>query len=164
MRILPTTFQDGETKPLPYLISSSVIVYNCWASQGLTGTDHQGNLSRSGLNYPSGFLLLPETLSTKAKGMSGVCLFSSAHKFTSISLPTQTSFECVSGILECDQSCLNILNICLPPGPATTFQWVSGPILLHSLVIWHWWRISTFISIPHHQIVDNLLIFWSLLI
>ena len=45
---------------------------------------------------------------------------SSAHKFTAISLPTQTSFEAISGKLECSQSCL-ILNIYRSPGPATAF-------------------------------------------
>ena len=52
----------------------------------------------------------------------GIGLFvSSAHKFTAISLPTQTSFEAISGKLECCQSCLVILNIYRPPGPATAF-------------------------------------------
>ena len=46
---------------------------------------------------------------------------SSAHKLTAISLPTQTSFEAISGKLECGQSCLIILNIYHPPGPATAF-------------------------------------------
>ena len=46
---------------------------------------------------------------------------SSAHTFTAISLPTQTSFEAISGKLECGQSCLIILNIYRPPGPATAF-------------------------------------------
>ena len=52
----------------------------------------------------------------------GAGLFvSSAHKFTAISLPTQTSFEAISGKLECGQSCLIILNIYRPPRPATAF-------------------------------------------
>ena len=52
----------------------------------------------------------------------GVGLFlSSAHKFTAISLPTQTSFEAISGKLECGQSWLIILNIYHPRGPATAF-------------------------------------------
>ena len=46
---------------------------------------------------------------------------SSAHKFTAISLPTQTSFEAISGKLECGQSCLIIFNIYRPSGPATAF-------------------------------------------
>ena len=46
---------------------------------------------------------------------------SSADKFTAISLLTQTSFQAIFGKLECGQSCLNILNIYRPPGPATTF-------------------------------------------
>ena len=44
-----------------------------------------------------------------------------AHKFTSISLPTQSSYEYISGTLECGQSCLNVLNIYRPPGPLTIF-------------------------------------------
>ena len=52
----------------------------------------------------------------------GVGLFvSSAHQYTAISLSTQTSFEAISGKLECGQSCLIILNIDRPPGPATAF-------------------------------------------
>ena len=46
---------------------------------------------------------------------------SSAHKFTAISLPAQASFEAISRKLECGQSCLIILNIYRPPGPATAF-------------------------------------------
>ena len=46
---------------------------------------------------------------------------SSAHKFTAISLSTFTSFEAISGKLECGQSCLIILKIYRPPGPATAF-------------------------------------------
>ena len=42
-------------------------------------------------------------------------------EFTAISLPTQTSFESISGKLECGQSCLIILYICRPPGPASAF-------------------------------------------
>ena len=43
------------------------------------------------------------------------------HKLSRISLPAQASFEAISGILECGQSCLIVLNIYRPPGPATTF-------------------------------------------
>ena len=46
---------------------------------------------------------------------------SSTHKFMAISLPTQTSFEAISGKLECGQSCLIILNIYRPPDPVTAF-------------------------------------------
>ena len=46
---------------------------------------------------------------------------SSAHKFTAISLPTQTSFEAISGKLECGQSFLIILYIYRPPGHDTAF-------------------------------------------
>ena len=52
----------------------------------------------------------------------GVGLFMpSVHKFTAISLPTQTSFEGISGKLKCGQSWLIILNIYHPPGPTTGF-------------------------------------------
>ena len=58
---------------------------------------------------------------TRKRG-GGVGLFvSSTHKFTAISLPTQTSFEAILGKLEWGQSCLIILNIYRPPGPATAF-------------------------------------------
>ena len=58
---------------------------------------------------------------TRRRG-GGVGLFvSSALKFTAISLPTETSFETISGKLECGQSCLTILNMYCPPGPATAF-------------------------------------------
>ena len=58
---------------------------------------------------------------TRRRGW-GVGLFvSSAHNFTAISLPTQTSFKAISGKFECGQSCLIILNIYRPPGPATAF-------------------------------------------
>ena len=58
---------------------------------------------------------------TRRRGR-GVGLFvSSAHKFTAISLPTQSSFEAISGKLKCGQSCLIILNIYRSPGPATAF-------------------------------------------
>ena len=46
---------------------------------------------------------------------------SSAHKFMAISLSTKNNFEAISGKLECGQSCLIILNIYRPPGPATAF-------------------------------------------
>ena len=46
---------------------------------------------------------------------------SSAHKFTAISLPTQTGFEAISGKLECGQPCLIILNIYCLPDPAIAF-------------------------------------------
>ena len=49
--------------------------------------------------------------------------------FSSINLPTQTSFECISGKLECGQSCLNILNIYRPPAPATIFFYEFQGIL-----------------------------------
>ena len=52
----------------------------------------------------------------------GVGLFvSNAFKFTPINLPSLSSFECISGKLECGRACLNILNIHRPPGPASSF-------------------------------------------
>ena len=56
------------------------------------------------------------------KRREGVGLFvSNAFKFTPISLPSQSSFECISGKLKCGWACLNILNIYRPPGPASSF-------------------------------------------
>ena len=54
---------------------------------------------------------------------------SSVHKFTAITLPIQTSLDAISGKLECGQSCLIILNIYRPPGPATAFFSVLQDIL-----------------------------------
>ena len=69
---------------------------------------------------PEGFSFFNKPRTWRRGG--GVGLFvSSAHKFTAISLPTQTSFEAISDKLECGQSCLIILNIYRPPGPATAF-------------------------------------------
>ena len=69
---------------------------------------------------PEGFSFFHKPRTRRRGG--GVGLFvSSAHKFTAISLPTETSFEAISGKLECGQSCLIILNIYRPPGPATAF-------------------------------------------
>ena len=51
----------------------------------------------------------------------GVGLFvSNAFKFTPMNLPSLSSFECISGKLECGRACLNILNIYRPPGPASS--------------------------------------------
>ena len=53
--------------------------------------------------------------------VGGVGLFVSlAHKFSTISLPAQTSFEDISAKLKCGQSYLIALSIYRPPGPATT--------------------------------------------
>ena len=69
---------------------------------------------------PQGLSFFQKPRGRRRRG--GVDLFiSSADKFSVISLPTQVSFEAVSGKLECGQSCLIILNKYLPPGPATTF-------------------------------------------
>ena len=66
---------------------------------------------------PKGFSFFHKPRTQRRGG--GVGLFiSMAHKFTSISLPTQSSFESISGTLECGQSCLNVLNIYRPPGPS----------------------------------------------
>ena len=52
----------------------------------------------------------------------GVGLFVlTAHKYTAIGQPTRTSFDAISGKHECGQSCLIILNIYRPPGPANAF-------------------------------------------
>ena len=49
---------------------------------------------------PGGFSFFHKPRTGRRKG--GVCLFvSSTHKFTAISLPTQTSFEAILGKLEC---------------------------------------------------------------
>ena len=56
-------------------------------------------------------------------------------KFTSTSLPTQTSFDSLSGKIEFGQSCLNILNIYCGPGPATTFFSEFQDILSHMIVL-----------------------------
>ena len=69
---------------------------------------------------PQGFSFFREPRTWWRGG--GVGLFvSSAHKFPVITLPTQTSFEAISGKLECGHPCLIILNIYRPPRPATTF-------------------------------------------
>jgi exonuclease III len=53
---------------------------------------------------------------------SGVgLLVSSTLKFTPITLPPQSSFEAISGKIECGRVCLNILNIYRPPGSTSTF-------------------------------------------
>ena len=69
---------------------------------------------------PEGFSFFHKP-TTQCRGGGVGLLVSSAHTFTAISLPTQTSFEAISGKLECGQSCLIILNIYRPPGPATAF-------------------------------------------
>ena len=46
---------------------------------------------------------------------------SNAFKFTPINLPSLSSFECISGKLECGRGCLNIPNIYRPTGPASSF-------------------------------------------
>ena len=69
---------------------------------------------------PEGFSFFHKPITWRRGG--GIGLFvSPANKFTAISLPIQTSFEAISGKLECGQSCLIILNIYRPPGPATAF-------------------------------------------
>ena len=70
---------------------------------------------------PQGFAFFHEPEARRRGG--GVGLFvSSAHKFLAFSLPTQTSFEAISGKLECDQLCLIILHVYRPPGPVTFFS------------------------------------------
>ena len=66
-----------------------------------------------------GFPFLHEPRARQRGGRVGL-LVSSVYKFSTISLPTRTSFEAMSGKLECGQSCFIIINIYRPPGPATT--------------------------------------------
>ena len=67
---------------------------------------------------PNGFSFF-QTLRVNKRG-GGVGLFiSNAFKFTPINLPSLSSFECISGKLECGRACLNILNIYRPPGPCS---------------------------------------------
>ena len=69
---------------------------------------------------PNGFSFFQTPRVNKRGG--GVGLFvSNAFKFTPINLPSLSSFECISGKLECGRACLNILNIYRPPGPASSF-------------------------------------------
>ena len=51
----------------------------------------------------------------------GGLFISSAYKFTPIILLAHTNFESISGTVELDQSCLNLLNIYRQPGPISTF-------------------------------------------
>ena len=69
---------------------------------------------------PEGFPFFRKPRTRQRGGGVGL-FFLSAHKFTTISLPAQTSFEAILGKLECGQSYLIILNIYRPPGPATAF-------------------------------------------
>ena len=69
---------------------------------------------------PHGFSFLQTSRVNKRGG--GVGLFvSNAFKFTPINLPSQSSFECISGKLKSGWACFNILNIYRPPGPASSF-------------------------------------------
>ena len=69
---------------------------------------------------PHGFSFLQTPRVNKTGG--GVGLFvSNTFKFTPINLPSLSSFECISGKLECGRACLNILHIYRPPGPASSF-------------------------------------------
>ena len=69
---------------------------------------------------PNGFSFFQTPRVNKRGG--GVGLFvSNAFKFTPINLPSLSSFECISGKLECGRACLNILIIYRPPGPASSF-------------------------------------------
>ena len=69
---------------------------------------------------PNGFSLFQTPRVNKRGG--GVGLFvSNALQFIPINLPSLSSFECISGKLECGRACLNILNIYRPPGPASSF-------------------------------------------
>ena len=65
-----------------------------------------------------GFSFFQKPRAQRREGEVGLFV-SSAHRFTSVSPPTQTSCESIFGKLESGQSFLNILNICCPPGPTT---------------------------------------------
>ena len=107
---------------------------------------------------------------TRRRGR-GVGLFvSSAHKFTAISLPTQTSVEAISGKLECGQPCLIILKYLSPTWSCYCFfQWATIYSVLHIytpsrsgsdgglqssywfLIIWRWtaiWYFGLFRPLP----------------
>ena len=69
---------------------------------------------------PGGFSFFHKP-GTRQRG-GGVGLFeSSAHKFTAVGLPAQTGFGAISGKFGCGQSCLVVLSVCRPPGPAAAF-------------------------------------------
>ena len=69
---------------------------------------------------PQGLSCFHEPRAQRRGGGLGLFM-SSAHKYSAISLPTQTSLKAIYGKLECGQSCLIILNIYRPPGPTITF-------------------------------------------
>ena len=87
---------------------------------------------------------------------------SSAHKFTAFSLPTETSFEAISGKLECGQSCLIILNIYRPPGPVTAFFSELQDILSYISTLPRDLALMGDFSLPHHLTLDGYLVFWTL--
>ena len=62
---------------------------------------------------------------------------SSAHKVSTISLSTQTSFQSIGGELECDQSYLIILSTNRPPGRTTTFFSELQDIMSHISTLSH---------------------------
>ena len=69
---------------------------------------------------PKGFSFFHKPWTQRRGGGVGQFI-SVAHKFNSISMPTQSSFESIYGTLEYGQSCLNVLNIYRPSGPSTIF-------------------------------------------
>ena len=83
----------------------------------LTTGETSGDLAEM---TPHGFSFL-QIPRVKRRG-GGVGLFiSNDFQFTPVTLPSQSSFESISGRLECGRSSLNILNIYRPPGPASSF-------------------------------------------
>ena len=108
---------------------------------------------------PHGFSFFQTPRVNKRGG--GVDIFvSNAFKFTPIILPSLSSFECISGTLECGRACLNILNIYRPPGPPSSFFSELQDLLVylaslpHDLVL-----ISTFTLNPRHRMLDSSPVF-----
>ena len=73
------------------------------------------------MTLPPGLLLFFQKPRAQRRGKGAFLLVSSANKSSAISLPTQASFEAISGKLEFGQSCLVILKIYFPPCPTTIF-------------------------------------------
>ena len=124
------------------LAPSDLVVSKCIDLLGITETWLTTRETSSDLAEmtPHGFSFLQTPRVSKRGG--GVGLFvSNVFKLTPISLPSQSSFEFLSGKLKCGRACLNILNIYRPPGPASSFFGELQDLLLfiaslpHDLVL-----------------------------
>ena len=139
MSLLPVARRWCESKSWPWVANLRLSIVNARSMRdkapvlsdlmtskninilGITGTwltlrENSADLDEM---TPKGFSIFHKPRTQRRGG--GVGLFiSMAHKFTSISLPTQSSYESISDTLECGQSCLNVLNIYRPPGPSTS--------------------------------------------